>query len=178
MPHGNELGARAGGPSGLGQSGATAALRVREYTCGFLFWRSDVLLVIKNHPDWQVGLANGIGGEAHEGEDPLDCMRREFQEETGLGQLDWSFFCHETGRGYSVHYFRAEVPRDVPRPVPPVGNDRGEMLGWADVGQALRGDIQVRLIGNLKWLIPMAQDWRGVRARVVADRDIVEQPTW
>lgn len=179
MTHGNEPAGKAGEPSKLGQSGAMRAPHVREYTCGFLFWRMSVLLVRKNHPSWMDGLVNGIGGLCHVGEDPLDCMRREFSEEVvwDVPQPDWQFFCHETGRDYSVHYFRAEL--EMPeRPVPPMQNDRSELLGWAfvpNLGTSVGG---VTLVGNLRWLIPMSQDWRGVRARVVADRDIVEKPTW
>lgn len=144
-----------------------------------MFYRRDVLLVVKNHPQWQAGLVNGIGGECKPGEDPLDCMRREFCEETRFSVVDWTFFCHETGPGYSVHYFshRAE-PTELGRPVPPMSNDAGEMLGWVDSDLVLRSRTIVQAVGNLRWLLPLALDWREVRVRAVTDRCITEKPTW
>lgn len=152
----------------------SAPTATTEYTVGLLFWGDDLLLVRKTHPAWQAGLFNGIGGKTDPGETSANCMAREFLEETGIRVEAWEFLCGETGRDYRVDFYHHHLSVLDPRPVPPVGNDRGELLGWISRHEVGRMPI----VGNLHWLIPMAMDWRKVRCRVVASRDIVEKRTW
>lgn len=149
-----------------------------EYTAGFLFWKNDVLLVIKNHPEWQRGLINAIGGRVEPGETGMDCMSREFREETGIDVSCWMFLADESGPGYRVQFYHHHLTGSEPRPVPPGSNDRGEVLGWVDTRLLLIGRLSSDVVGNLRWLIPMAQDWRRPRARVVSNADIRERPSW
>jgi hypothetical protein len=60
----------------------------------------------------------------------------------------------------------------------PQQNDRGERLAWLPYSQL--GDEHHPVVGNLRWLIPLAQDWRhpdqvSVRTRF---RNITERPSW
>jgi 8-oxo-dGTP diphosphatase len=57
-----------------------------RYSAGFLFSKDykQVLLIKKEKPDWQRGLYNGVGGKVEPGETELNCMIREFEEETKL----------------------------------------------------------------------------------------------
>lgn len=66
-----------------------------RYVLGFMFneAKTHVLLVKKNRPAWQAGLLNGIGSKIEPGEQPLEAMEREFQEETGYIR-----------RSYGEHY--------------------------------------------------------------------------
>lgn len=69
---------------------------MKKYVLGFMFSlnKSQVLLIEKNHPDWQKGKLNGIGGTIEEGEQENYAMVREFKEETGLNTniIDWDLF--------------------------------------------------------------------------------------
>lgn len=127
----------------------------REYVVGFMFNESErgVLLIRKKRPTWQAGKMNGIGGRIEDGEPPLDAMRREFAEETGIDHQDWRRFCTlRDGRGWLVHFFFAKGDIRKARPATdeqPVGCDVAYLLLQSD-----------ELIPNLRWLIPMALTMR------------------
>ena len=148
-------------------------------SCGFLFTPSgrEVLLVQKNRPEWQAGNWNGVGGRAEPGETVDDCMRREFREETGL-TTDWQEFAVERGLGYSVHFYKSFLDGGSWTGIPPRvpdANDSGERLAW------ILSDLRsVDPIGNLRWLVPLARDWREMYVRPVFSftDDIRERPTW
>lgn len=142
-----------------------------DYTAGFLFHNGHVLLVQKTRPKWQAGLLNAIGGKLDDGEQPLVGMIREFKEETGIN-TDFSHFATERGRDYTVHFFRSEWLYNAP--TVPITNDVGERLLWCPLPR-----IGMPMVGNLHWLIPLAQDWRAPFASVCAiDHDIVRKPYW
>lgn len=145
------------------------------YTAGFLFWKTSVLLVEKTHPKWQQGLWNAVGGKLHPGESLLQTQCREFREETGLSvpENSWDKFCMELGPGYVVHFYRTVAEsRECPE-VPPQ-NDTQEVLRWVQV-EDLQG---LRVVGNLRWLVPLAQDWRKLRVQLNTESDIRTRPTW
>jgi 8-oxo-dGTP diphosphatase len=148
-----------------------------NYTCGFLFRDNKVLLVEKNRPRWQEGLLNGIGGKVDPFETFDDGMRREFFEETGLdvGKV-FSMFAIEHGIDYACFFYKAQWPPDSLWQTPP-WNDIGESLMWVDVGHI--HDSRA-VVGDLKWLIPLALDPRRLsRVSVYSPLDnISEKPTW
>jgi 8-oxo-dGTP diphosphatase len=153
------------------------------YVAGFLFRASrtglgkDVLLVEKQKPSWQRELLNGIGGK-HEGREMLiDTMHREFQEETGLdiSRARWHrFACEEKPGDYVVHFYRAQLDQPGEDGGVPDINDVGEALLWVPV-QALPN---VRVVGNLRWLVPLAEDWRTFTAQVSTQSSIKERADW
>ena len=51
---------------------------MNNYVLGFAFNKNfrEVLLILKNKPQWQKGLYNGIGGKIEEGELPIEAMVR------------------------------------------------------------------------------------------------------
>jgi 8-oxo-dGTP diphosphatase len=65
---------------------------MKRYTCGFCFNEAmdRVVLIQKNRPAWQAGKLNGVGGHVEDGESPIDCMIREFQEEAGVTLEKWT----------------------------------------------------------------------------------------
>lgn len=68
------------------KSNAIKDHRGQGQVVGFVFDRHDstVVLVKKNHPVFQKGKWNGVGGQVKEGELPVEAMRRECLEECGL----------------------------------------------------------------------------------------------
>lgn len=142
------------------------------YVVGFLLCKSNVLLVEKKRPEWQKGLWNGIGGRVEPGESVDVAMRREFREEAGLDVDKWHLFCTEMGTNCVVYFYRADVQttRSVERDV----NDVGETLEWHHVDHVVDSPV----VGNLRWLVPMAMDWRGISGTVRTNDNIRERPTW
>lgn len=68
-----------------------------NYSLGFVFDTTEkfVVLIRKNRPGWQKDCLNGVGGKIKNDESAIDCMIREFKEETGVfipGKL-WDCFC-------------------------------------------------------------------------------------
>lgn len=83
-----------------------------EYVCGFMFQShfGTVVLIRKNKPEWQKGKLNGVGGKIEPGEQPIQAMVREFEEETGFRtEVDeWSYLRAERFvNGVVVHFFYA-----------------------------------------------------------------------
>lgn len=78
------------------------------YSLGFLTdpAGTQVLLMEKRRPAWQAGRLNGIGGKVEAGEGPLDAMRRECLEETGLDVAEWSPLGSLAFEGGEVFLFR------------------------------------------------------------------------
>ena len=60
------------------------------YVVGFAFNEEadHILLIHKNHPEWQKCKLNGIGGSIEPHESSQEAMKRECLEETGL-KLEW-----------------------------------------------------------------------------------------
>lgn len=87
----------------------TEKLKVQRYSVGFCFayGKSHVVLIRKNKPDWQRGKLNGVGGHVEKGEKPIECMVREFHEETGVKtyERDWKQFAKKVGTDFEVNFF-------------------------------------------------------------------------
>lgn len=122
-----------------------------EYTCGFAFDKCDksVALIVKNRPEWQRGMLNGIGGHIEPGETPVEAQIREFYEETGwlTSEPEWSLFCVLTVPGFAkVYMFRATLP------------DLTRLKTTTDEKVSIQStDEGCYTVPNLKWLIPMAR---------------------
>src|SRR5579862_2183312 len=73
-----------------------AARTGRQFVVGFMFTKdgNKVRMIEKQHPEWQKGKLNGIGGKIEPGEEPIAAMVREFEEETGWRtfESDWTHF--------------------------------------------------------------------------------------
>jgi 8-oxo-dGTP pyrophosphatase MutT (NUDIX family) len=153
----------------------------REYVAGFLFRQrtptlKQVLLVRKNHPEWQKNMLNGVGGELEGREIPGEAMIREFREEAHYMTNKWEFFAREMGPGYTVHFFRHTLDPEFEKKKPyeaPAKNDVGEELEWHDAN-----GIKSPVIGNLNWLIPLALDPRRIECYIDTNGDIRKIVTW
>jgi 8-oxo-dGTP diphosphatase len=111
---------------------------------------SRVALIKKNHPPWQAGKLNGIGGKIDGEETAEQAMVREFKEETGTRTLekDWRQFCVMNCTGTNIYCFTAVG--DIYK----LRNVTAEHIEIRNV--EIMGCYNV--IPNLRWLIPMALD--------------------
>lgn len=83
-----------------------------SYVVGLVFDASNtnVLLVRKNRPNWQVGKLNGIGGKVEEGETPYEAVVRECEEECGLLLYNWLLVDRFTDNdSYEVFFFTIQA---------------------------------------------------------------------
>lgn len=117
-----------------------------SYVVGFLFKNgTQVALIRKNRPEWQLGRLNGIGGHIEEGEQPLEAMIREFKEETGCLVEDWLPFCTLVGRKSKIHFFKTFGDY-------PIQTITDEEVGWIELDKLKETNV----IPNLHWMIPLA----------------------
>lgn len=124
---------------------------MQAYSVGFLFDPDykRVVLIHKLKPEWQKGLLNGPGGKIEFGETPIETMRREFGEETGVYGLAWTPVCELQGRDWKVFFFKASSIF-----VDDVKTMEEEQVEVIEL-QALDG---LPLIPNLYWIINMCTD--------------------
>lgn len=107
-----------------------------------------VLLIEKNHPEWQHGRLNGIGGRLLDGESPLDAMVREFEEEAGVRTSpdDWQLVVQMAYPAGLISFFRS-FSATAYREARTMTSERVRAYGFHRV--------QHRLIENLNWIIPL-----------------------
>lgn len=137
---------------------------VKEYVVGFAFSENNsrVVLIRKERPKWQEGLWNGVGGKVENFEVPLQCMTREFKEETGVEVFDWELFAtvganknpRDGGDAWKIHYYR--VFSDMTLRLVNTTTDE-EVRIWP-----LKLLRNLRTAYNLDWMIPMARHSKSV----------------
>jgi len=132
-----------------------------KYVAGFLFNETcnQLVLIEKNHPDWQMGQCNGVGGKIRDGESPHEAMVREFEEETGLYIEEWQELCMLRQIGvYEVVFYKA-----IDESALSARTQEDEQVILVDPGR-----LPSNVIPNLKWLVPMCLD-KTIRPFVVED---------
>jgi 8-oxo-dGTP diphosphatase len=129
----------------------TKGSTMTSYCAGFLFNQDKphrhVALILKNHPEWQRGKLNAIGGKIEEGETSAEAMRREFLEEAGMDVPDWQHTVLLCGADWNVSFFRAFG--DLTQ----IKTNEEEIVGIYDVI-----DLPKIVIPNLRWLVPLQLD--------------------
>jgi len=125
-----------------------------RYTVGFAFSEDlkRVVLIKKNHPAWQSGKLNGVGGKCRDGEGYVRCMTREFEEETGVATAahNWKYLGELLGSDFQVtaYYIVSDYIVDHVRTT---GDEEVNVYG---VGFLQREQT----VGNTMWLIHAALD--------------------
>ena len=131
-----------------------------QYVLGFMFSQclSEVLLIHKKRPAWQAGRLNGVGGHIEKGESPLEAMRRECKEETGIDYNDWKMTTIlNDKRGYPVYVFSGVTDLTKARSI----TDEHVVPTY------VRTLPNVHCIPNLRWLVPMALTLQGPEERAM-----------
>lgn len=115
-----------------------------------------VLLIQKNHPDWQKGLYNGIGGKLTQEEiyetDFKGCAIREVKEETNVflvrDELVWIGTIEDT-KGAEVAVYATKIKEDR---VSKAKTMTDEPISWHHLMS-----LPKMMIPNLEFLIPYAK---------------------
>lgn len=118
----------------------------------------SVLLLRKTHPEWQAGRLNGIGGHCEEEDTSFaDTMRRECVEEIGLDipKAEWRQVAEMYGHDWMVVAFCATVPFEVLEAAAERTRDKDEKAEILPASSLWTLD---KVIGNVRWLVPMAID--------------------
>ncbi len=128
------------------------------HVLGFAFnvYVKQLVLILKNKPDYQVGKLNGVGGRVENFDPtPLDAMVREFNEEadveTQLG--NWQQFCTFMGPGLTDPQSSVACYTTI---LIPEERDRVNGITGEGVFKKKVGDLSTPRMCNLDWLIPMA----------------------
>lgn len=110
---------------------------MHHYTLAFLRRRDEVLLINRIKSPW-MGSWNGIGGKIVDGEDPLSCIQREIEEESGIvvskesirfqGILTWENF---VAKGNGLYLFVVDLEDDFDYATPKM-TDEG-ILDWKKI---------------------------------------------
>lgn len=108
----------------------------------------QVALMRRTRPAWQAGRVNALGGKVAVGETPADAARREVREEAGVDVAEWMEVLVWEDREYRMHVMRAMSAR-----ASMVRTMEDQEVFLADVA-ALPDEV----IGNVRWLVPLALD--------------------
>jgi 8-oxo-dGTP diphosphatase len=127
-------------------------MKKTKYVVGFYFSpdTKDVLLILRNRPDWQKGFYNGLGGHVENNETPIDAMVREFKEETGISthRSHWKNFFYLSSTHWMLWVYCA-------RSFNIYGSQQTSDEGLPQTINAM--SLPKNCLRNLYWLIPMAR---------------------
>lgn len=118
------------------------------FVLGFLFSPDfkEVVLINKEHPEWQKGFLNGIGGKAENQETLQEAMRREFKEEAGLDIPYWNEVGVLDGKDFKVVVYTQTS--ELYKQVQTKEDEVIEIIKVSDIKNR-------KVIPNLQWLIPL-----------------------
>jgi len=128
---------------------------MKTYVVGFAFdiVGKQVVLVKKDHPEWQKGKWNGIGGHIKSDETAIKAMVREFEEETGLlvGDSLWRNYLTIQYYDRIVYFLRTFLHINYLMKVKSITSEEIKIHEISEL-------FQVPIIPNLTWIIPLAFD--------------------
>ena len=125
---------------------------VKRYVLALLFTpdRRHVALMRRTRPAWQAGRVNALGGKMSEGEAPAAAARREAREESGadVPEEAWEELLVWDDPAYRMHALRAFHP----------AAEGVRTMEDQEVFLAPVDGLPAEIIGNLRWLVPLALD--------------------
>ncbi len=125
-----------------------------KYVVGFMFNEGlkEVALILKEKPEWQKGLLNGVGGKVENGERERMAMVREFEEETGLKTYvtDWTEYVRLIGYDYDIHFYYAITKDKQFNEIKTCESESIKKISTCNIES-------YKTIYNVQWLIPMAK---------------------
>lgn len=115
-------------------------------------------LILKQKPEWQKGLLNGIGGKIEEGETASQAMTREFYEEAGVSTPEdqWVLFCSMSGGNNDGSEFTLECFYTFGT-LNGLHSPELEKLQIVNI-EGLIGR-NYKTVGNVPWLVSLALDF-------------------
>jgi 8-oxo-dGTP diphosphatase len=127
-----------------------------RYTICFIKQGNKILLLNREKPDW-MGMWNGVGGKIEAGETPIENIKREIYEETGIeiekvedkGIVTWTVDGVKTG---GMHLYLAELPMTVLYETPRK-TDEG-ILDWKEIDWILHPD-NIGVAHNIPYFLPI-----------------------
>lgn len=124
-----------------------------HYVIGFAFSSSAdrVVLIQKDHPEWQAGRWNGVGGKVERDESLTAAMVREFEEETGVTTEsgDWQVFLILDGPGYCCSILRMFNSERI---------SHAKTRTSEEVATFALDRLPTNVVTPLGWLVPLAAD--------------------
>lgn len=146
-----EMAIKQGCTNDLADEAKLTLLNIKYYCLGFAFRGDQVLLIQKDHPAWQMGKLNGIGGVVEPGEKFLYGMVREFTEETGLANetYDWLHRLTISSSEHVLQVFSTNII-DI-RDAKSVTPEQVKLVSYTELAS-------MPLIPNLGWMIPFCTD--------------------
>lgn len=125
-----------------------------EYVEGLVFQDTEVLLILKDRgSDYIKGKWNGPGGKIEPGETPLQAMRREYLEETGLDLYGWQKRLTLYKPGECIVHFFAIKDMHVEGLLYKARTMESEIIGVHDMHM-----LPPNTVENLRWIIPFCMD--------------------
>lgn len=117
----------------------------------------NVLLVLKDRPEWQKGRLNLVGGKVEPGETPVEAAVRELEEESGIKSSDPVLCGKIIAINAVVYCFYCDVYTGLAKISPREGET--ELVDWY-FWPVVKNDN--RLMPNLRVIIPLlVMDSRG-----------------
>jgi len=127
---------------------------MKNYTIGVYFNESltEVVMILKNRPQWQAGNFNFPGGHVEQNESSSHCITREFNEECGVfvKESRWKHIGNIHGSDYIVYVFTA-VKNELDIEAVTMED---EEVRWIKINE-----LPENIISNLVWLVPYAKDF-------------------
>ena len=124
--------------------------------------QADVLLVLKDKPEWQKGKLNLPGGKIEEGESPEQAATRELKGEAGYDPIVPVRVMGAMQDGSNTIYCVKAVIMSREEPCP--REEETQAILWMPWHKA---DYDERLIPNLRLIVPLMM--RGVTGWIIGD---------
>ncbi len=124
---------------------------MKKYTLGLIFDQSlsQILLMHKTKPAFQVGKLNGLGGKIEEGETPEACIAREVREESGLNikPAAWVRIGTTGGTNWTMEVFAHRYLGNLSD----AKSLEAEQIEWFHINQ-----LPTTVLTNIPWMIAFA----------------------